>query len=233
MSPQQDDVNEPDEIIPGVHQQTDDVNDKTNDDKDKDDTDKNGEAAMTALLGTLGEMSETMKGLGTRLANLEEGDADPPDLDKGDDDDAPGDLDLLSNTELVGHLLKEIKKEIAPIGERLKAGEDIAVRDRTAATIDRLTRDNDDFMDFKDEIRDELVGNNNLTIEQAYKLAKINNPDKVIELAEAKKKDEPDEPDEPKYGGLLPTSGLHRKSSRMTQENAALDAWDETFGTGS
>ncbi len=214
--------------IPGTHEPS-----PGDGNGDKTPNEPNGAQALGAMIATMGEMGKSMTAIGDRLAKLEEGDDDdtPPVVD--DVDDEVVDLDMMSNSELVGHLLKEFRKDLQPLTERIQGNEAMSLRDKAEIEVDRLSSRHDDFIAFKDEMKTELEENGNLTLEQAYKLAKVNSPEKVADLAKkAQDEKDKDNPPEPQFGGLLPTSGITRKSSRMTQTDAALAAWDEIFPGG-
>lgn len=220
------------------------------DDGDEDDEDGKvdqpdiGKAVADAVAAAMAPVVAGMTALQQKMQT-------PVKEEEEDEDDSPGgkgggeevDFDLMTNKELVSHFQNEMvmmgKAFAKELNNMRSSGE------RTAAQVEaeRVASKHDDFWDLKEEIGKEIKGNMYLTIEQAYKLAKVNNPDKVKTLQEAKeakgkdgkdtKKEKEEEEDrkEMPFGGLLPTSGRVRPNQKMSMKDAGEAAWQSIFGT--
>lgn len=149
------------------------------------------------------------------------------------------DLETLSREEFMKHIFAQAEKSIVkPIREQL-AGKDEA--DTRAAVRDQIrvaTESYGDFWEFEAEIKGALETHPNLSIDEAYHLARGKNSDKAsaidakaaeVKAAAAKKEAETKAAEKGKqFGGLLPTSGQSTKSEHMEAGDAAEAAWEET-----
>lgn len=99
--------------------------------------------------------------------------------------DAPAsgdDLDGMSGSQLAGYMLDQMKVLLTPVSDRISQEADSTEAGKARASLEAAVKKYPDFIDFKNEIQLELKGNPYLTPEQAYLLAKNNNPEKVEAL---------------------------------------------------
>lgn len=191
-----------------------------------------------ALLDRLAELESLAykKELASRPVSLEdlaeEGKRWAP--KEGEEEEVPTakDLDELSNKELVEYIMKEVNR----------AGQQLLTEVQTLKVlreIDKCEAKYEDFWDYKDLIQEIAIQNPSLSIEQAYKLAKVSSEEK------AKAKQEKSEAKEPLSQKLLKlpprvapgekpgvAPGSTRSSEIKTLKDAALKAWDEVVGKG-
>lgn len=177
-------------------------------------------------------------GLMTKLEERLDAHATPP---KGDDksdtttDDNEVDVDALDNRGLLKHMTGEISKLLEPIQKQLSHSDTKIEQTRASSEVEKAASSYNDFYDFKGEIEERIKANPNLSVDDAYHLAKVHNPEKVIALQEAAQKIEDDKKEEDKkeeksaFGGLLPTSTIGEPNQRMEAKEAANNAWDETM----
>ena len=222
----------------------DDDKDKLKDKDDKgDDKDKKGEITLDQVAAAMrfmyAEQKKFQEGIDAKFAELKsepkKGDDTPPD----DDDkirapDKGEDLETLSRADFMARVVDAVKEGlIAPLQKRFADAEDRiegrAVRD----DLDKVSTKYKDFWSWHEEIRKHLDEKPNLSVDEAYHLARAANPEKRQKLdadagkVEEEKVAEADKAKEQEYGGLFPTSGMSHKTEEMSREEASEAAWKE------
>lgn len=226
---------------------------KENSGKPDDDSKKSGgakkeftnEQVLTAVVA-LGQQFKTFKeSVEDEIKTLKKGSdkpkdksdaATPPTASEATLDDAK--LETMSRRQLVdlilGRVGKVVEEKIKPIGESLETTREETLRNDLKAQLKDASEKYEDFWSFRDETQAILKRHPDLSIEDAYHLAKSGNPEKVAKLEDERKvKEEEDRKDSKrdkessKFGGFLPTSGVTRRSEQMSPEEAAEAAWEE------
>lgn len=220
-----------------------DDNKEVKDDKDKKSDDSAGGLTGDQIKQALQYLVQRSKAADERFETLEkqlkerDNTAHPPSsrasAKSGDDDDDEVDIESLDNAGLVKHIVGEVGKMLKPVHERLQGVNEKGERTHATLEVKEAAGRYSDFVEFRDEIELELKRNPNLTVDDAYHLAKGRNPDKAEAISkaalEAKEKEENErkEKESPPYGGLLPTSTVGKPSQKMVAEDAANAAWEK------
>lgn len=148
----------------------------------------------------------------------------PPDNNSNKED---VDLESLDRSQYMEHLLSKVRNElVAPIGARVIQGEKALATNTTRQDIKAVEKKYEDFWEFEDEVKSVLKQNSSINIEDAYLLARGKAPEKA-KMVETAAQVRNREKNKYKFGGLLPTSGLTRKNSKMGMKDAADAAWEE------
>jgi len=157
--------------------------------------------------------------------------------DDDDDDDnvslSEKDLDGMSRSELVSHIVSSVDKKLkGPLKAIIDKMDDTSISSQKATVkgaIKEAQDKHDDFNEFVPEMK-ELGGKYpHLEIEDLYLLAKGNNPEKTKELSD-KKSEADKENKQPAFGGLMATSGTKTtKTDKMNKNEAANSAWDDVM----
>lgn len=212
------------------------MGDQSTDDKDKGTKEKTIE--INGKMFTAKQIQDGIKELnddkvkavtGLEVANRElEGFKAAPRKDDTKDDDKV-DLEELSREDFASHLIERMSKEVvAPVAAKVVEGERNTAATNTKRDIKAVEGKYGDFWEYEDEVKVVLKENASMNIEDAYLLAKGKSPSKVESLAKAAEKRDAAKVEESNtFGGLLPTSGLTRKNSKMNQKDAADAAWEE------
>lgn len=163
----------------------------------------------------------------------------PRPSDKKEDDKSDDvDLEKMSRADFANHLRKtftgDLKSVLEPVlrgfdGVRTEAG-----RTRLELDVSEAEEKYPDLWDFEDEIKAELKQRPDLSVDEAYHLARAHNPDKTKEVVEkqekesklAKEKEEADKAAD--FLGFTPTSGKYAVDKVMDPDKAASTAWDAT-----
>ena len=201
---------------------------------------------MTAQLGNLGPtvagavrsaIREEIEDGNRRRAALD----DDPDPDPDPEPDAD-ELEKMDRSQFADSILarveKVVEKSMGSIDKKLTESRNQSrAKDLKAEWEGLLTSTKDDAVSLdalKQETFDTLKSKPDLSVNEAFALAKANNPDKVKELttaAETKAKEEQDKKaadEKPKFGGLLPTGDLSGKEKEeMTRDEAVDAAWED------
>lgn len=196
---------------------------------------------ISRQLGTLsGSVSQFVEGA-RKQAEPKEEEEDTPPQDLSDEE-----LEALSHKDRVRYYKElakyEVRKELKGVTKRLETDETTRAKERYQQEVNNLAEKNKDFWEWKEDIRAQIENNPALTITQAFKLARADNPDKVEVMKKkyADKKATEDEGEDekggtgkakPPFGGLKPSSG--RKAPVSTKnvdtKSAMLAAWDKTM----
>lgn len=184
------------------------------------------------------------------LSQLRPEDKNKPEDDDTDDDFKLSELESLSRADFMKMIVKTIEKGV---NEKVKGVSGDVEKVRTALSnvyakseIDKAKGRFPDWEEWQDELTSITQRNPGLTLDDAYLLARGNNPQKAKEidekakkaederLAAEKRQREEDEINTPKeFGGLLPTSGKASDDESIKDINDAADAaWTEVFGRG-
>ncbi len=150
-----------------------------------------------------------------------------------DEDEEVDDLDIerMSRTDFTKHIVDQVSKSVGkPIQDDLAAHKLSTDKAELAKQIQQAQTDHDDFMEYKDEIRALAQQHRSLSPEQLYGMAKLENPDKVKAVEEAKlKADEGNKNKGKSYGGMSGGSGAQTGKQNMNKDEAAEEAWNETM----
>lgn len=192
---------------------------------------------MQYSLNAFKQLSERVDGIG---GSGDSGD-DDGDADEGDSKDTKvPDLENMNRQEytqfLLGEFGKLVDSKLKPLSEEFSDARAGVERRFAKQDIDSAAEKYSDFDKFQGEIAEQLKRRPDLSIEEAYVLARLHNSEKASEsdkeaqsaAEEARKKAEAEKAES--FGGILPTSGRVRSSESMDSEKAANAAWQEQFG---
>ncbi len=147
------------------------------------------------------------------------------------------DIEQLSRKDLAKlievSITKGVDAKLAKIQEGIAGKvEDLAMRfesKNAGEAVEKVASNHPDFWEWSNEMKALLAENPSLSVNRAYTIVKAENPDKVEKLKSKyeKKTEKPRD-----FFSLLPTSGRGRAdgSGKMTQEQAAEDAFDKIMG---
>lgn len=219
----------------------------SDDDKDKGGDKKVTLETLTEALRFLGKNQiEFQKNMTVAMKELSEGGkrrlASPDPDDDGKKKVEPNevsdeDLERMSRREYTEYLLEQMtpkfRELLDPITKRFGDGEDKQERRNIRGDIDAAAEDYGDFWQWQEEIKSVLDKRPDLSIDEAYHLARGQNQNKQQELlqkqadADKKKADDESKEKEGEFGGLMPTSSLTRRAETMDADKAAAAAWEE------
>lgn len=191
--------------------------------------------AITKLSEGLSKFDNTLTAIGGRIVALESGggsrkdDDDPPNKD-----DVNVDLETMDRNQFAEHLsrnlLSVIKKEMFdPLSEQIKGTQGrvgkMSAQDELTAVMTKYK----DFSDWREPISKRLKDNEQLNLEDAYKLARADDPKKAAEL-DAKYNPKPKTFDASLgFFGYGESGSTDAKSGKMDAKTAADAAWAETM----
>lgn len=219
------------------------------------DKDRGGEdktlAGITALGDTMKTLGASIGTLTQRMDAVESGrvsaadDAVKADAAKSKERKSVSteELDDMSRGDFVKHIVEEVAHVLVkPLTEQMDAtATSLDVKDSESA-VSKAIAAHSDFMEFASEINAIAKDTPGISPENAYKLARANDPEKVKKmdikymsdedkekLASEEEADEKKESDEVSFGGITPTSGGPADKKVDYKDNkAAFDAaWDE------
>ena len=212
-----------------------------------DDPKKGKEITNEQLAQAMGLMAKGIQEMGANLpAQISKSVAEhlkvakpPTDQDpappKNTGDDQPFDIDSLSRTDFARYIVKAVSDGlIKPQAENLdQANQEIAKMgfQKELDSARGSHKDLDSFMKGDSGIASILKNHATLSVEDAYSLARVQNPDLVKKLDEEELKDNPPQDGPAEWLGLLPTSIRPRASGEekkegMEPKQAAESAWD-------
>ena len=155
------------------------------------------------------------------------------------------DIEDMSQTQLVNHMLSEVGKMFegskTELDGKIEKVNSETNKERAERIVSEFKRDHEDFDEWKPELKEIINATPGLSLGDAYLLARQKNPEKASEMdekyppASGKGSNEEDSGNENegrgKFGGMKPGSENNsEKKSDMTKEEASDDAWTETFG---
>jgi hypothetical protein len=198
---------------------------------------KDGKFTLDYVIVAVQQLAKQTK---TTLADYDKRLTAPPDKKTEPDDNKKGETDLekMSRAEFASHLQKEFAGEVKTLIEPILSGfstlKNETGRTRLEIDVSEAEEKFGDLWDFEDEIKHELKRRPDLSVDEAYHLAKANNPDKTKEVDEktqkakneAEKKEEDEKANE--FLGFTPTSGKYAPDKAMDADKAASAAWDST-----
>lgn len=188
--------------------------------------------SMTAALRT------AVKEENDRRTRQQEEEDDDDDFEDDDDDEV--DVDSLSRKELIAHINKMNEKGLArvlkPLMKQIEGLSNQTEADRMKQEFVAAKAKYSDLPQWKDELLANMKRNKDLSVEDAYLLARSKNPDKAKEIdtkaaQEAEEKERTENPKKP-FGGLMPTSGVKSEddnTGKMDQTEASEKAWDQAM----
>ena len=179
--------------------------------------------SMGELMQLVHQQGQQIASLSTQLENageqmaaytdaLQEGDQYEPDYSQ---DISAEELESMTNSQLMGHIEQRVGNAIQnavgsamePVSNDLAATQQYMQNNNVSAEINRLSNTHRDFQPLANEVADiiqERADNGyNISMEDAYHIARAANPDKVANI-----KNELDPPKPSLSGGLLPTSKM-------------------------
>lgn len=194
------------------------------------------QTAMTPLVGAMTKIHERLDSL-----DSPQDDAGSRGRDQGgssQDDEEDPDWDNMTNSELMKSVAKMLKGFKDDVDKRLDDTRGSVEVSDMKAEARRLASEYPDFTFFINEMKAEIEAAPGISLEKAYKLAKMDNPERVAEWEKEhppeKKEDNEggDQKNVLEFGGLMPTSGVDRRNEKMNTDDAADAAFDEIFGSG-
>jgi len=149
----------------------------------------------------------------------------------------PANLDDMSNTEIVSHIIDLVNEQG---GKRIQQIEMAVEALRVTREIDKLEAKHEDFWDYHEEIKEKAMANPSLSLEEVYRLVKSEAADK--KPAKGKDGEEPPLTRTEKLLRLPPRVHGERPGpasattldsvAGKTLKSAAARAWDEVVGKG-
>lgn len=170
----------------------------------------------------------------TLVAKLDETAPKPKHVPVEDQEDAVNDMDNVGLMKLiVSEVGKVMDGKLDEVSSNLANTRQSINDTRLAGEVKELMGNHKDLLDWKSEMGALAKDNPNLKIEQLYKLAKIEDPEKATDL-DAKYKEESDDGKDKGKGflSLMPTGGGFNDGEgekNLTKEEAGDKAWAETI----
>lgn len=191
--------------------------------------------ALSKLSESLGRIDTTMAALGGRLVTLENGggSSKESDSDSGSKD-LSMDLETMDRSQFAEHmsknLLQIIRKEMfEPLSEQIKGTQGRIGKMSAQDELSGMVEKHKDFADWREAMSQRLKGNEQLSLEDAYKLARADDPKKAAEL-DAKYNPKPKTFDATLgFYGFGDSASTDAKSGKMDAKQAAEAAWSETM----
>jgi uncharacterized coiled-coil protein SlyX len=196
------------------------------------------EQIVSGLTNAIQVMAASHTELQTSLKALTDKMQTPPPDDDGEDDEPPADdLETMSRKDLVNFMAKTIigavKKEIAvPLTSRVDALGNQLSESISTATVNEFKKEHPDLLEWKNEIGVALKAGRTNNISDAYSLVRRDDPDKATKLdtkyaPRSTKKSSDDI--QIGFSGFPSANGggSGNRNTRMTQQQAAVAAWDE------
>jgi len=187
--------------------------------------------AVRWLVANNQQLGAKIEQIGTAPVKGDVKDPDPtPDPD-------PADLEGMSRTDFMKAIVGAVKTQITdPMSKQFADADDAQERRGIQTDIDKAAGKYGDFWEWQTEARKILNDKPNLSIDEAYHLARATNPEKLqtMQMEADKKVNAEKEVEQEKrdleYGGLLPTSGKSKPNEKMEIDKAADVAWEEVMG---
>jgi len=202
----------------------------------------NWKQEIAPLLHTIGE---SIKNQQIQIDGMRQQQTQTPIVPK--EEAKPVDLNELTPEELVQHVVDRVKTEqTQPLATVVAQTQEQNRKQDLTAQAHTASEKHDDFDQYFSEMKGILQNNPQLNIEQAYALAKIEDPDKTMRVDESLKekrelavvaaeKEKGKVGDnvvnaQDRFGGLTPTSTLHtsKEQAKMTQAEAGDAAWESS-----
>ncbi len=147
------------------------------------------------------------------------------------------DLESMDRAAFMKAIVGAVKTQLTdPMSKQFADADDMQERRGIQTDIDKAAGKYGDFWEWQVEARKILNDKPNLSIDEAYHLARATNPEKLKTMqmeADTKVNAEQEAEKEKRdleYGGLLPTSGKSRPNDKMEIDKAADVAWEEVMG---
>lgn len=195
------------------------------------------ESSLNGMVGIVQTLATGQSGLQEAIAKLTESISSNNSQSKEEDfsmDDV--DLETMSRKDLIAFISKQnesaINKAMSPFGDQIKSLGGKLDETISSYTVAKFQESNPDLMEWKTEIRDILQSGRSSQVADAYKLAKIDNPEKAKKIdLKYKPVIKNDEGKDKIFGfkGFPPNAGSAggKSNTRMTAKDAATSAWDE------
>lgn len=210
------------------------------DDKDKGGNDKETLAKLTEGMSAL---AKAVEGIQTNMAaDRKKPDEDEEEEEETEDEDLDDKtLETLPRKQFADHLIgkvsKIIEKQLKGVQKEVTSVKEGVSREKVQEQVMKLAGEHKDFWDWKDEIAEIATETPGISPARAYRLARMENPDKVKKLDEKYKvgdgKDGGDDTSgkgKKRFGGFTPGSSRTVQNSKMSKTEAADKAFDEIMG---
>lgn len=145
------------------------------------------------------------------------------------------DLESMSRSEfaqaLVNHMVATVKDQIvAPMSEQVGTLKSTTDMQNLRNEFNDVASKHKDFGLYKDIMLGMVDTHSHLTVEEMYKLAKVDHPEIATAAAEQTNNLSPAQKQGDTFGGLTPTSGSTiQNDGKADPTKAAEDAWNETM----
>lgn len=171
-----------------------------------------------------------------------EGSVKAPPKQEPEEDLSKVDLEGMSRTDLVNFITNQMSKKMEKILSGVQGKiENVSQQTRQSKLeqeIERLSEKHKDFYDWTDEMRSIHKKHPTMSVAEAYKLARTEDPDKAKKLDDKYKDPDPDpsskdgkggKDSKQTYGGMPPGTAKTSQPTNMTKEQAIENAWNETM----
>lgn len=192
-------------------------------------------AQFKQLVESVGVLAQGLKSTQQSISDLNDRTVVPGKDDEATPPTSEEDLDDMSRTDYANHIgntiMGKVGEQLEKISEQITGVNTKVDRSDIINTVKQLSKDNVEFDDLKPETAAVAKRIPGISIEDAFTLAKAENPEKVKELEEKFQAESGDtEEKKAMFGGLTPTSGQSAKGINMSKQEAGNSAWDETMG---
>lgn len=189
---------------------------------------------ITTLGTSLQEIKSTQNSLLQTLATRKEEPARKEEVSPSDED-----INSMTQADLLKHITKVVGETVAKTSDSIRRevgtfSEKMTER-VTREEVEKFAQTHPDLFDMTNQIKKVIDETPGISISRAYNLARSENPELTKELDEKyyKQSEDKDNPKPKPFGGLTPTSGTtlgeDGKPVKMTPEDAASKAWEETL----
>ena len=203
---------------------------------------------VAELTKAVGGIVSSIEGLQQNMAKLQaqprvsEKDEEDEDENEEEEDVDEKTLETLPRRQFADHIVQKVsklvEKQLKTVSKGTAEVKDDVLRERAEKAVMAVAEKNPDFWDWKDEIGEIATASPGISPARAYKLARMENPDKATKLdVKYKAKDDgkggekPKPVAKPKFGGFTPGSGATQQNTKMAKSEAAEKAWEETMGS--
>ena len=206
-----------------------------------------GRVTLAELTKGMATLATAVEGIQQNMSKLQSQPAKREDEEENEEeDDEEVDektLESLPRKGFADHIIKKVskvvEKQLKSVSKSASDVKDEVARDRVEKAVMEVAKENKDFWDWKDEIKDIADSSPGIYPRRAYQLARLENPDKAKKLNEKYKLGEKedagdkgsDKGGKKKFGGFTPSSGNTQQNSKMSKTEAADKAWEETMGS--
>jgi len=208
-----------------------------------------------ALPGTVAELTKAVGGIVSSIESLQQNmaklQAQPLKKEDEEEEDESNDeeeeevddktLETLPRKQFADHIIKKVsmvvEKQLKTVSKSTADVKDEVARERVEKAVMEVAGKHPDFWDWSKEIKEIAEASPGISAARAYKLARMENPDKAKQVDEKHKAKDNEAGEKkgagakPKFGGFTPGSGNTQQNSKMAKSEAAEKAWEETMGS--